>query len=698
MELNLPRDDIGTVVTFDSEFDRFLRPTPRNVTIKFTTDDETVFTQAFIERSTIGEIKTFLVDVFGVPGSVIDLRQDDNSLEDELTLESFKPRAYERLEFDLYSKSSRYEISASKAYEDLVHPDIITVRVETPDGDVKDVVVEIEDRSIVKPCLGGYVSTTNGIEYQHAYSQTGPPKPKIPPEMKATRDTQTYLYKNRLLNTRYSRATQMTNEKTWIPNVNDIIYKSGPYETAEERERRLDIPGKVRTIQRYFWAWKLRKALKILCEEYRKRVRIEQETDERDSKEDLERKKRELIAKVFPRSRSDFAMLYTMVERWKKAEIERISTIACGPAKIANFYMLLDKEIEMLRAIEKQREIVKRDMQIQRDVDFLKYIGTPLFWHSKYKDIPVWMDTLETQQGRVFEQLYLNICKRSSDRDEQIKALVELKLFFEGHECTIWSDLRKLIERVCVLIARGIHPNHLDVLHKRIEALLLRHFRQAECNGGVTNHMVRVKEKLMEDNLFYCNRCQKLKTHDLFTLNSRVTKLNVCLLCSWYDRVIEPWIDLEPYRFMLRRIRREERIKNSCSSLAFIMQDVDIHLIVTQIWHSHSAINENDNIYNLRLCRWFKDEDWAPWNCILLTKEEAKSHLNIRKLQDVYDKEFFRHVFNKHTLAKRMFKVAAKLEDRLQQIGNVDTRWNEVMDVIEFVAVNSKPKIFISCH
>lgn len=248
MELNLPKDSGSDTVTLDSEFERFLKPTPRNVTIKFTTDDETVFTQAFIEKSTIGEIKTFLVDVFGIPGSVIDILHKENSLEDNLAVADFKPRAYEHLEFGLRSKSSRYELSASKAYEDLVHPDIITVRVETPEGDVKDVVVEIEDRSIVKPCLGGYVSTITGIEYYHAYSQTGPPKPKVPPELKATRDTQTYFYRNRLLNTTYSRATQMANENTWIPNVNDKIYKSGPYETAAEREKRLDIPGKLEAI------------------------------------------------------------------------------------------------------------------------------------------------------------------------------------------------------------------------------------------------------------------------------------------------------------------------------------------------------------------------------------------------------------------------------------------------------------------
>lgn len=677
-------------------FSFLLKPTPRSITVKFVAEDESVFTQAYYEKLTVGEIKTCLVDVFAVPGPAIDLTHEGNSLADNVTLCEFNVKAYHRLELGLLSKSSKYVITAENAYKDFSNPDNITVRIETEDG-FKDIVVEIEDRSIVKPFVGGFVSTETGIEYHHGYSQTGPPKPKVPPEMKNHRDTQTYFTRNRKYDTHYSRATQMTNEITWIPNINDRIFTAGPYETAEEREKRLDIEGKVRIIQRYFRAWKMRKALKILSAEYKKRVAKELEDEELNEKFDLERKKRELIAKVFPRTRADFAMLYTMVERWKKAEIERISTISCGPAKITSFYMLLEKEVEMLRSIERHREAVKKDMKIEKIKEFYKTIGTPLFWNSHYKNIPIWMDTLETQQGREFEELYYSIC-HETDREARIEAFLNLKLYFTGHNCLIWNELIKLVDRACELLARGLHDNHLDVLQKRIQALLTRHTQQPECNKGVTNRLTRIKEKTMEDNLFYCIRCKQLKTHDLFTINTRVEHLNVCLLCSWDDRMIEPWVDLAPYRFMLRRIRREERTKTSHSSIAFVLQDIDIYHLITQIWHSHSAINECDDMYNLILARWFKAEEWAPWNSILLTKSEAKAHLKIRKLEDVYDKEFLNFVRNKHWLAKEMFAVAFQLEKRFQEIGRVETKWSEILDSTEFVPVNSKPKIFLSCH
>jgi hypothetical protein len=38
--------------------------------------------------------------------------------------------------------------------------------------DVRDVVVEIESRSISKPFIGGYRHKVTGVEYHHAFTQT----------------------------------------------------------------------------------------------------------------------------------------------------------------------------------------------------------------------------------------------------------------------------------------------------------------------------------------------------------------------------------------------------------------------------------------------------------------------------------------------------------------------------------------------
>lgn len=684
----------------DDFFTKLMNSSPeiKQVTVKFTTLDDKIFTQAYAEKSSIAEVKGILSEVFAVPSSCIELQHEEHIIADTTKLYELTSNKLSQLNLKLQSNNTDYTISAENAYKDLVIPDIITVHIETDEGEYKNVIVEIENRCIDKPFLGGFINKKTEVIYHHGYTQTGPPKPKVPPEMKNHRDTQTYFLRNRKLDTYYSRGTQMSNEETWINPVNDKILKAGPYETADEWEKRRNLEGKIKIIQRYFRAWKMRMALKILSAEYKKRIEKELEELRYNEEQNEIRKKKELIAKIFPRSKADFAMLYNMIDKWKKSETERIKAMTCGPARIAEMYLLLEKEVEMLRSLERQKKQVKLDKMVQRDIDFFKTIGDPLEWNSYYKNLYIQMDTLETQKGREYHELYLNVCNKNLDRESRLEALLNIKTLLKDHICQISMELLRLVDRACELITRGLSNRHLEVLQLRIEGLLMYHIKQPECSFNVTTRMIRVKEKLMEDNLFYCIRCKKLKTHDQFTLHSQTKDFRTCLSCTWDDRVIEPWVDLAPYRFMLRCIRREERRKLAPSSIAFILQDRDIHLLVTKVWHSHSAINECNDIYKLTLCRWFRDEDWAPWNSILLTHEEARIHLEIRNLEEVYDQEFLQHIYNKHALARKYYTVAFGLDSRFQEIGKFDTKWNEIIEFKDFVAVNSKTKIFLSCH
>lgn len=61
----------------------------------------------------------------------------------------------------------------------------------------------------------------------------------------------------------------------------------------------------------------------------------------------------------------------------------------------------------------------------------------------------------------------------------------------------------------------------------------------------------------------------------------------------------------------------------------------DLQFLVEQIWHGQSALSGIDNRYLLRLCRWVRGQPWTPWNCVLLTEEEAVSHLQLDNMKDV---------------------------------------------------------------
>ncbi|XP_022905834.1 IQ motif and ubiquitin-like domain-containing protein [Onthophagus taurus] len=678
-------------------FDRLLPEDTeaRSITVKFRSHGEFIYTQSYYEGVTIGYLKDVLTDILNIPSYAMELIHEDRYTDNNEQLCNFDIGIFRILELDLFST---HVFSTSNLYEDYFYPDVLTVQIMNEDGTWRYVVVEIEHKEIIKPFLGGYLNILTGVEYHHGYTQTGPLPPRIPVDQQSNRDTQTYFLRNRKQLTTYSRATQMANEEIWIPNVTDKILKAGKYITAEELEKIKNIPGKVKIIQRYYRAWKIRRSLKELAKEYYKRLEKEAEEDEYQRRIDDERKKQELIAKVFPRSKSDFSMIYYMLDKWKKAELERITSNTCGPARLAEMYLLLEKEIEFLRNLDMHRQAVAEDEKIQKTETFFETIGKPIQWNSEYKNLLCTMDSLETQKAREYYKIYLQLTDKNKTKEERIQILLGIKLSLDNHTCEISAELIDLIDRECTLTVRGLNEHHLEILQKRIESLFVKHIQQPECSNGVTNRMNRVREKLMEGNLFFCHRCKKLKTHEEFPLNSRTESFIVCKSCSYTDRVLEPWFDIAPYRFILRWIRREERLKCSSSSVAFIMQERDIEYIINRIWHSHSAVNECNDIYELRLCRFFKEEDWAPWNCILLTKDEVKQHLNIRTLDKVYDNELLCNVYNKHVLAKKYFAKALQLDNYYQEIGKVDTRWNEIIELKQLVKVTSKPKIFLSCH
>lgn len=618
------------------------------------------FTHPYGYETEIRQIKYDIANRIKIPEENLQIMHWHVFLPDSTTLEYIPTECKSFMDLTIVNLSSETPCNIGKT----VVPDIITVHFQD-DNEYRQITVEIEDRKIVKPYLGGYRNKKSGIEYHHAFSQSGPPEPKVSPEWKNTRDTQTIDVRHRRTDMTYDCSTQMSNELIWIPTLSDKILTAKTYETAEEREERLGVLRAILVIQRYFRRWKLNKALKVLSAEYWKRIRDE-ENENLELLRDFEKqKKREILNKVFPRTRSDFCMLYAMVDRWKKGHIERISKMHTTASKLAEFYLLLQKEIEMLSVIEKQRHKLKQEMKVVDEIRFFHTISDPLRWVG-YKGVPIVMDTLETQKGRTFKETYYKACNRELSIDERIQFLDELIGKLNAHNCQVGNEIITLVKREKELLRRNLDTTKLDILRKRIQALLLKHYKMPQCNEGVTKRMLKLKEKDMENNLFFCLRCETLKPYKEFPLNHRNNKFIACTICHWHDRTAEPWIDIAPYRFILRCIRRDERKRSWPSSIVFIMQERDIHYLVERIWHSQSLISECKDVMKLRFVRWDVRQEWSPWNCILLTEEEAASHVKIKKLEDVYDEEIRQVIVSKHMFARCVFANVLLLENSLR--------------------------------
>lgn len=57
--------------------------------------------------------------------------------------------------------------------------------------------------------------------------------------------------------------------------------------------------------------------------------------------------------------------------------------------------------------------------------------------------------------------------------------------------------------------------------------------------------------------------------------------------------------------------------------------------LVEVLWASRSALHASSDLYDLVFVRWERQRDWSPWNCILLSKEEATAHLEVEDVHEV---------------------------------------------------------------
>ena len=91
---------------------------------------------------------------------------------------------------------------------------------------------------------------------------------------------------------------------------------------------------------------------------------------------------------------------------------------------------------------------------------------------------------------------------------------------------------------------------------------------------------------------------------------------------------------------MLQRVQQDEMLYGPNSRICYLINDRDIQYMVESIWNSQSILSATTDIYQLHFVRWNKEEEWSPWNCILLTSDEADAHLKLKNLELVYSINF----------------------------------------------------------
>ena len=79
----------------------------------------------------------------------------------------------------------------------------------------------------------------------------------------------------------------------------------------------------------------------------------------------------------------------------------------------------------------------------------------------------------------------------------------------------------------------------------------------------------------------------------------------------------------------------ETNIKLMKHNIFYLPQEQDLRYLVEKIWSSQSILSAWEDMFDLVWVRWDKHQEWSPWNCILLTKDEAAAHQRLVNLEEV---------------------------------------------------------------
>lgn len=563
---------------------------------------------------------------------------------------------WSRAEFHETTQSEKLclEVLPSKAAQQDYHmPDVIAVRVQMDSDSFHDVAVKIERPTFRKPFLGGFKNRVTGVEFHNAGSQT---VPKKRPEKGTTlfcRETQTVFERNRYQQTTNPTSTQMTKRGLFVSNMSDKLITPGKYLTAEEyHKRRLEA---VIVLQKYFRRWHARNVVQNLKEKKRLRLAWEAQEELQRKKEKEDKLRMEQERKLNPKTKEDFELLYHALELWRQEETERINRTLTGAERKAALCGLLEQETELIASIGRHKLNADQDNQQKAVLRFLDKCAQPKRWKACDGKITE-MDTQYTLRARELLEIYRSVSMNDIPKDERRDVLLLLRGTVKEHECKLTEEIVELIDRELDLMAREVKECNLEGLRKRICTLFLQYIKIPKFNPEVAKILKVPPDPLkLYKNIHFCRSCENYLPASEFPIPANSRTIGRCHLCCKLDNEARRRESFLKYRLILESLRKSEADYQDDATVVFLVQQQHLQYMIENIWGCQSALSACNDLYDLVMVRWDKQQEWSPWNTILLTKDEADAHLKLDNLQEAYEAPFIHGIKHKHIRAKKYF-------------------------------------------
>lgn len=561
----------------------------------------------------------------------------------------------------LNTDSREFGSDASINKESNLEAGTLNVVIENHDGTKETIVVRVRNELVKRPFVGGWRHKESKKEYHNCSAQTLPARYFLGDKDRNCRETQTVINKNKIGQTTSDTSTQMTKTGCWVSDRQDKVIVPGKYVTADEKFDYM--LRQVIILQSYFRRWKAQKYVNSIRQDHIRRIEWEKKEEERKRKEKERRLKEEYQRRMQPLSKEDFDLVYHALELWRREEIENINATKSGPERKAALAGLMDEETELIASIQRHKLIAKTDNGKRAKRIFLERCAAPKTWIG-FDGMPTKMDTPYTMRAKDLKMIYDSLEKRYLTREERLDILLQLKLTVKEHDCKLTKDIVELIDREADLLMRGTKEKNLEGLRNRISTLFLQYIKTPLFNAEAAR-LLKVPEdpSSLRKNIYYCRGCGNYLPSTDFELTTNARSIGRCRKCKNLDSEGRLREDFSRYRSLLHSIRQTEESFNDNSRIIFLLTEADLRYLAENIWGAQSVLSQWEDTYDLTLVRWNRRAEWSPWNCVLLTNEEARAHSKLVKPEEAYGPVFTQKIKYRHILGKQYFSTLPKLGD-----------------------------------
>jgi len=319
----------------------------------------------------------------------------------------------------------------------------------------------------------------------------------------------------------------------------------------------------------------------------------------------------------------------------------------------------------LIASIEKHRIKSNKENKENSIKKFLDKAASPKKWKS-FDGTTMEVDTPYTLRAQELRDLYNSLQMKYLTQEERLDVLLTLKHTVMEHECKLTHEIVELIDRETELLMRGVKESNLDGLRQRISTLFIQ-FCKIPLFNPEAARLLKVPQdpSVLRKNVYFCPSCTSYLPSSEFPLASNSKIVGRCRRCAKLDNDARLRQDFSKFRSMLLALRRSEEEYKDGSKIAFIIQEADLRYLVENIWNGQSSLSALEDLHELVLVRWNKYQHWSPWNCILLTKEEAASHAKLENINEGYGRIFIGKVHNRHVLAQKHFAKLTDVADKL---------------------------------